>query len=155
VVKENLIPALRQSRHVHASARRRSACCSTCSNLSARHAGEPREEIIHPSAPFKILEKRPDRDARAVEQPFAADFSRYAFNRRTFTPIEHRSILRGTTVTHKVTCEGTSYHKECAGFLAGEPCREKAFHKWLNGLLAGTGGEGSEDVAWIELQTIA
>lgn len=42
-------------------------------------------EVIHARAVFEILEKCPDRHARAFEQPCAADLARHTFNRRTLT----------------------------------------------------------------------
>jgi hypothetical protein len=52
-------------------------------HLLARHAGKPFQKLINPGAVLEVLEQRLDRDARAFEQPLAADLSRDAFDRRT------------------------------------------------------------------------
>jgi hypothetical protein len=63
-------------------------------DLFACHAGKPLQEIIDSRAILEVLEQCPDRHACAFEHPFAADFSRHAFNGRTLIPIEHNVILR-------------------------------------------------------------
>ena len=55
-------------------------------HLFARHAGKPLQKIIDSRAVFEVLEQCLDRHPRPFEQPFAADFSRHAFNGRTLTP---------------------------------------------------------------------
>src|SRR5262249_50991000 len=63
-------------------------------HLFSRHAGKPLQEVIDSRAVFEVLEQRPDWYASGFEHPFATDFSGYAFNSRTLTPIKHNTILR-------------------------------------------------------------
>jgi hypothetical protein len=87
---------MRSRRRVVRASRYRQAALRVPENdlyLITSYTGEPRQEIVDPSAVFEILEKRSDRHARAFEQPFAADLPRDALHRTTLIPIEHDAIL--------------------------------------------------------------
>lgn len=45
-------------------------------DLFSGHSGEPLQEVIHARASFEVLEQSLDGNARASEQPLAADLSR-------------------------------------------------------------------------------
>ena len=46
-----------------------------CIHLLARHAVEPLEEVLHAGAALEVFEESADGDARALEQPHAADLA--------------------------------------------------------------------------------
>ena len=111
-------------------------------HLSARHAGEPREEIIHPSAPFKNFSK-----SALTRVPLNSHSPLTFPGTRSTAGHSLQSSIVQSYVARQLPTRNMRRHElpqGMRGFWAGEPCREKAFHKWLNGLLAGTGGEGSE-----------
>jgi len=62
-------------------------------NLLACHAGKPFQKIVYARAVFEIFKERPDRYARALEEPLTTDFPRHALDRRTLGPIKHGAIL--------------------------------------------------------------
>jgi len=76
-------------------------------HLFSRHAGKPLQEVIDSRAVFEVLEQRPDWYASGFEHPFATDFSGYAFNSRTLTPIKHNTILREAGLACKHARKGT------------------------------------------------
>jgi hypothetical protein len=66
-------------------------------DLLARHAGKPRETIIHTSAIFEVFEQCFYGYARALEHPDAADFSGHPLDRWTVAPIKHDPSIRPVT----------------------------------------------------------
>jgi hypothetical protein len=62
-------------------------------DLLACHSWKPLQEIINPRSALEVFKQGANRHTRALEQPFAADFAGYAFNRGTFGPIQHAMIL--------------------------------------------------------------
>lgn len=57
-------------------------------HLLAGDAFIPRQEVIHRGTGFEVFEKRAHREARALEDPRAADASRHTFDGFAFRPIE-------------------------------------------------------------------
>jgi tRNA dimethylallyltransferase len=70
--------------------------------LFARHAREPLEKIVNTRSTFKVLEQRPDRDARLFEQPFTANLLGRALHGRALSPIEHGAILCAAALARKL-----------------------------------------------------
>src|SRR5438093_4258167 len=81
-------------------------------DLLARHAGKPREKIIHASAIFEVFEQCFHGNARALEHPDAADFSGHPFDRWTLAPIKHDPSIRPVTSNGKPYVIGTGRNED-------------------------------------------
>ena len=70
-------------------------------DLVTGHAREPGEKFRHGRAAFEVLKEGSHWHSRATEEPFAADPSGDAFNRRARGPIEHAEVYSGRLVIGK------------------------------------------------------
>jgi len=70
-------------------------------NLFAGHTGEPGEKLGHGRAALEVFKEGSHGHTGATEEPFAADPSGDAFNRRARGPIEHAEVYSGMLVIGK------------------------------------------------------
>ena len=75
-------------------------------HLLTGDSGEPFEEIIDPRPAFEVLEQGSDGNARAFEQPLAADFARNTCDRWALAPVKHASDSTGGDVLSQGATSG-------------------------------------------------
>lgn len=83
-----------------------------CFDLLSCYAGKPFKEFIDRSTGFHVFKKRLHRNARAFENPGAADFVGHTLNRGTLAPIKHlhddKSCKSRQQAGAYAACRGTS-----------------------------------------------